>query len=142
MQVSIEQLLSGLMSKLETMEASLDDIRLKNNVLLRLIKEMSNKEITLTTIQLAVKEELKITKEAGLIEEDQDTSITEKRITDSIYKWLEGDVSDIKEQVNEYRKKLEEAQRQHSGNIDIAPPNFVDTLGNQNKKGKDGKIIL
>jgi hypothetical protein len=142
MQVSIEQLLSSLMSKLETMEASLDDIRLKNNVLLRLIKEISNKEVTLTTIQLAVKEELKITKEAGLIEEDQDTSITEKRITDSIYKWLEGDVSDIKEQVKEYRKKLEEAQRQQSGNIDIAPPNFVDALGNQNKKGKDGKIIL
>jgi len=59
MQVSIEQLLSGLMSKLETIEASLDDLRLKNNVLLRLIKEMSSKEITLTTIQLAVKEELK-----------------------------------------------------------------------------------
>ena len=74
-----------------------------------------------------------------MIEEDQDTSITEKRITDSIYKWLEGDVSDIKEQVKEYRKKLEEAQRQQSGNIDIAPPNFVDALGNQNKKGKRWK---
>ena len=66
MQVSIEQLLSGLMSKLETMEASLDDIRLKNNVLLRLIKEISNKEITLTTIQLAVKGRIENYKRSGI----------------------------------------------------------------------------
>lgn len=142
MQVSIEQLLSGLMSKLEALESSIDDVRLKNNILLRLLKDVSPKEISITTIQLAVKEELKITKEAGLIEENQDTTMTEKRITDSLYKWLEGDVSDIKEQVTEYKKKMEEAQREQAGSIDIAPPNFVDALGSQQKKNKDGKIIF
>ncbi len=141
MQMSIEQLLSGLMGKLEALEASIDDVRLKNNILLRLLKEVSSKKISVTTIQLAVKEELKITKEAGLIEENQDTTMTEKRITDSLYNWLEGDVADIKEQVTEYKKKMEEAQREQAGNIDIAPPNFVDALGSQ-QKNKEGKIIF
>ncbi|HNU23829.1 MAG TPA: hypothetical protein PKN37_06140, partial [Mesotoga sp.] len=62
-----------------------------------------------------------------------------EKLTDSIYGWLEGDVSELREKMDAYRKKLQEAmEAEKSKVIDVAPAGFVNQLGQEigNKKGK------
>ncbi|OAA31293.1 hypothetical protein AT15_07290 [Kosmotoga arenicorallina S304] len=140
MQISLEQILSVLMSKVEALEAAMDDLRLRNNIILRLIKRSG--EIDKETIQEAVMEELEVSKKAGLIEEERETSSTVASLTDSIYNWLTGDVEEIKAKMDEYRKKMEEIMKeQESKVIDVAPPDFVKRLEPKEPK-KNGGIIL
>lgn len=140
MQISLEQILSVLMSKVEALEAAMDDLRLRNNIILRLIKKSG--EIDKEAIQEAVTEELEVSKKAGLIEEERETMSTVASLTDSIYKWLSGDVEEIKTKMDEYRKKMEEIMKeQESKVIDVAPPDFVKKLEPKEPK-KNGGIIF
>ncbi|MBO8165723.1 MAG: hypothetical protein DRP32_01490 [Thermotogae bacterium] len=140
MQISLEQILSVLMGKVEALEAALDDLRLRNNIILRLVKNSG--ELDREMIQKAVKEELEVSKKAGLIEDNKETLSTIDSLTDSIYKWLTGDVEDIKAKMDEYRKKMEEVMKeQESKVIDVAPPDFVKKLEPKEPK-KNGGIIL
>jgi hypothetical protein len=41
MQVSLEDILTSLLSKVESLEATVDDLRVKSNVLFRLYKEQN-----------------------------------------------------------------------------------------------------
>lgn len=128
------------MSKVEALEAAMDDLRLRNNIILRLIKKSG--EIDKEAIQEAVTEELEVSKKAGLIEEERETMSTVASLTDSIYKWLSGDVEEIKTKMDEYRKKMEEIMKeQESKVIDVAPPDFVKKLEPKEPK-KNGGIIF
>jgi len=139
-QISLEQILSVLMGKVEALEAALDDLRLRNNIILRLVKNSG--ELDREMIQEAVKEELEVSKKAGLIEDNKETLSTIDSLTDSIYKWLTGDVEDIKAKMDEYRKKMKEVMKeQESKVIDVAPPDFVKKLEPKEPK-KNGGIIL
>jgi len=128
------------MGKVEALEAALDDLRLRNNIILRLVKNSG--ELDREMIQKAVKEELEVSKKAGLIEDNKETLSTIDSLTDSIYKWLTGDVEDIKAKMDEYRKKMKEVMKeQESKVIDVAPPDFVKKLEPKEPK-KNGGIIL
>lgn len=144
MQVSLDQILTALLTKVDTIEASMDDLRLKNNILLRLIKEFSP-ELTKEKLEEVIKAEFATTENAGLIdiETADKTGEMAVKMAESMYNWLEGNVDDIKEKMQEYRKQMEEAmEKERNGNvIDVAPANFVNSLNKNPKKGGNGLIL-
>jgi len=143
MQVSLEDILTSLLSKVESLEATVDDLRVKSNVLFRLYKEQNDgDEIDKEAIKNAVKEEFEISKKAGLINENSSIDEAVDNVTDGLIKWLEGDVEEIRKRMEEYRKKVKEAM-DNDNVIDVAPANFVNQLkGNQQRrKNDDNKLI-
>ncbi|TYB95725.1 MAG: hypothetical protein FXF54_04050 [Kosmotoga sp.] len=143
MQVSLEDILTSLLSKVESLEATVDDLRVKSNVLFRLYKEQNDDdEIDKEAIKNAVKEEFEISKKAGLINENSSIDEAVDNVTDGLIKWLEGDVEEIRKRMEEYRKKVKEAM-DNDNVIDVAPANFVNQLkGNQQRKNNDDNKLI
>lgn len=143
MQVSLEQLLSALIAKVDALEASVDDLRVRTNITLRLLKNLG-KEIDRDTVKKAVEEEFRVSKEAGLMEDSADVEKMVESFADDIYKWLAGDVSELRARMDEYKRKLEEALMTQSKVIDVAPADFVKKLKPKGPKDPDagGKILF
>ncbi|ACR80208.1 MULTISPECIES: hypothetical protein [Kosmotoga] len=144
MQVSLEQLLSALIAKVDALEASVDDLRVRTNITLRLLKNLGKEEIDRDTVKKAVEEEFRVSKEAGLIEDSADVVKMIESFADDIYKWLTGDVRELREKMDEYKRKLEEALMSQSKVIDVAPADFVKKLKPKGPKDPDGggKILF
>ncbi|HAA86541.1 MAG TPA: hypothetical protein DCE14_09395, partial [Kosmotogaceae bacterium] len=126
MQVTLDQLLSAIMSRMDSMEASLNDLRIKTNVLLRLMKE-DDSEFTKDRVLGAVKNELEVMKKAGMLD-SEDTNEISISISDGIYNWLQGDVADIREKIDNYRKQMDESAEDGDNVIDVASPDFLSRL--------------
>ncbi|KUK93890.1 MAG: Uncharacterized protein XE05_0909 [Thermotogales bacterium 46_20] len=135
MQVTLDQLLSAIMSRMDSMEASLNDLRIKTNVLLRLMKE-DDSEFTKDRVLGAVKNELEVMKKAGMLD-SEDTNEISISISDGIYNWLQGDVADIREKIDNYRKQMDESAEDGDNVIDVASPDFLSRL--ESVKGKPKK---
>jgi len=134
-QVTLDQLLSAIMSRMDSMEASLNDLRIKTNVLLRLMKE-DDSEFTKDRVLGAVKNELEVMKKAGMLD-SEDTNEISISISDGIYNWLQGDVADIREKIDNYRKQMDESAEDGDNVIDVASPDFLSRL--ESVKGKPKK---
>ncbi|MFO7881445.1 MAG: hypothetical protein R6U52_02770 [Kosmotogaceae bacterium] len=143
MQVSLEDILTSLLSKVESLEATVDDLRVKSNVLFRLYKEQNDDEdIDEEVIRSAVKEEFEISKKAGLINEEASIDEAIDNVTDGLIKWLKGDVEEIRKRMEEYRNKVKDAM-ENDKVIDVAPANFVNQIkGDQQKKNKDDNNLI
>lgn len=142
-QVTLDQLLSAIMSRMDSMEASLNDIRIKTNVLLRLLKE-NGTELTKDRILEVVKEELEVMSRAGMLDSEETDEISSS-IAEGIHKWLEGDVADIREKIDNYRKEAKEAGSDSDNVIDVASPDFLSRLENvkgKSKKGDKGNLLF
>jgi len=141
MQISLDQFLSAIMARVDNLEATIDDLRLRTNIAMRLVKIMAP-DFTRDDVKKAVEDELEITVNAGLMEENERGEEITDRLTDNIYDWLQGDVSELKERMDEYRKKMQEAmEAEKSKVIDVAPAGFVNQLG-QERGSKKGKILF
>ncbi|MDK2900977.1 MAG: hypothetical protein PWQ45_1565 [Thermosipho sp. (in: thermotogales)] len=104
MQVTLDQLLSVIMARLESMETMIEDLKLKENIALRLLSKKTG--VTKEDLQEAVKEEFETMKKAGMIEsEETETTESEKAMVEELYKWISGDVEELKKQIEEYKKK-------------------------------------
>ncbi|MDN5337701.1 MAG: hypothetical protein PWQ20_771 [Thermotogaceae bacterium] len=143
MQVTLDQLLSVIMARLESMETMIEDLKLKENIALRLLSKKTG--VTKEDLQEAVKEEFETMKKAGMIEsEETETTESEKAMVEELYKWISGDVEELKKQIEEYKKKLKEVlEREQKGKvIDVAPPDLLQRLDQvKGKKGPGGLII-
>ncbi|AFK06060.1 hypothetical protein BG32_07865 [Mesotoga sp. HF07.pep.5.2.highcov] len=141
MQVSLDQFLGAIMSRVDNLEATIDDLRLRTNIAMRLVKSVVP-ELTRDDVEKAVSEELEITKNAGMMEESDEIEEISSRLTDSIFEWLQGDVAELREKMDAYRKKLQEAMEAEKNRvIDVAPAGFVNQLG-QEKGQKKGKLLF
>ena len=130
-QISLDQLLNFLIVRLGILEDMVEDLRMRNNILLRIIASKS--DITREDIRKAVEEELKIMEEVGLVDEEVPDIV--ESLVDDIDKWLKGDVKEMKEKIKEYREKLKEFERSQKGRkIDIAPPDFLHRLDKMRKR--------
>jgi len=141
MQVTLDQLLSVIMARLESMETMIEDLKLKENIALRLLSKKIG--VTREDIQEAVREEFKIMKKAGMIEsEETETTESENAMVEELYKWISGDVEELRKQIEEYKKRLKEALDREQKVIDVAPPDLLQRLDQvKGKKGPGGLII-
>ena len=139
MQIGLDDLLTVMMSRVEEMSLDTENQKSKFNVMFRILykKGIFNE----TDVFNAIKEENKILLELGMIKEMPDFD-TIKAAADNLMLWIKGDAGEIKNSLEEMKKRLQEAaEKQNKPKIDVAPAgvlNELDRLGANNNK----KIIL
>lgn len=145
MQVSIEQIINIIMAKLETVEMTIEDLKFKNNIALRLLRE--NNLLTEDNLKKAVKDEYNTMLELESKENGENIEITDEQIdgvVKNIIQWVDNDLEDMKKKINDYQKKMEEMMKNQQGpDISVAPANLINHLDEVNKKNnKSGNIIF
>ena len=139
MQIGLDELLGMLMSRVEEMALDSENQKSKFNIMFRILykKGLFNERDAYE----AIKEENKILLELGMIKEMPDDK-TIKAAAENLMLWIKGDAKEIKNSLEEVKKRLQEAaEKQNKPKIDVAPAgvlNELDRLGAGNNK----KIIL
>ncbi|MBN1333923.1 MAG: hypothetical protein JW971_09185 [Synergistales bacterium] len=143
MQISLDELLSMLMARVDGLALNQENMRSRFNILGRVFyrKGLIDEE----DIFESITEEHRIMKDLGLIDEMPGEDIL-KAMSDSILQWIKGDVETIRKSMEEYEKKMQElaSKQAQKPKIDVASPAVLEQLNRmsgQQKKG-GGKIIL
>jgi len=140
-QVSLDDLLSMLVARIDSLSYSDENHKTKFNILARALykKGLLDDE----DIKESIREEHRILKELGAISEVPSEDVVEA-MADSIMQWVKGDVNKIKEAMEEYEKKLREAMQKEQAakpKIDVASPAILEQLDKINK-GKGGSKLI
>jgi gas vesicle protein len=144
MQISIEQIIQVIMAKLENIELSLEDIKFRSNVAVRILRD--NDMLNQEDVEKAVKEEFEALKE--LDEEREEVSQEQiKQVSKGIIQWADNDLDEMKDRIKNYQEQMKEMMDKENSKADIsvAPSNFIDQLEINKKKGnvnESGNIIM
>lgn len=139
MQIGLDELLSMLVSRVEEMNLENENQKSKFNIMFRILykKGIFNDNDVFN----AILDENKILLELGAIKEMPDENLI-RAAAENLLLWIKGDPKEIKNSVEDMRKKLQEAaEKQNRPKIDVAPAevlNELDRLGASNKS----KLIL
>ena len=136
-QFSLEEIISMLLHRVESLAASDENSKTKQNIIYRALYKKGL--LTEEDITASVKEEYRMLKELGVIREEPAEEVY-KSITDGILQWIKGDVDGIKKSMADYEKKLQEYAREEAKKpkIEVAGANVLSQLdaAAANKKGK------
>ena len=139
MQISLDELLGMLVSRVEELAADNENQKSRFNIMFRMLykKGLFNENDALD----AIREENKILLELGLIKSMPDEK-TLKAAADNLMLWIKGDAKEIKRSIEELQRRIQEAEeKQNRPKIETAPAgvlNELDRLGGNNNK----KLIL
>lgn len=142
MQISLDELISMMMSRMDGLAANQENMKSRYNILGRVLYKKGI--LTEEDILDSIREEHRILKELGMIEEipgDEEL----QPLADSILQWIRGDVEDIKKTIKEYEEKIKAAQQERQSKIDIASSADLEMLNKIGGKGQEksgGKFIL
>jgi len=135
-QITLDELLNLIMARLDAMEMAVEDLKVRMNILMRVV--YNTEKLTDEDWKKAVEDELAIMKKAGMLETFGEEEV--HRLTESMLKWLKGDVEEIKKAIESYRRRIEEiAKKSTQGkSIDIASPDLLHRLDAMKNKGGKG----
>ena len=140
MQVSLEEIITMLLSRVESLSANDENSKTKSNIIYRALYKKGL--ITEEDIMDSVKEEYRMLKELGVIQAEPKDEMY-STITDGILQWIKGDVEGIKRSMAEYEKKLQEYAREEAAKkpkIEVAGANVLNQLDSM--AGAKGKLIV
>ncbi|MBQ7734295.1 MAG: hypothetical protein IJT58_09790 [Synergistaceae bacterium] len=140
MQIGLDELLTMVVSRVEEMTLDVENQKSRFNIMFRILykKGLFNEKDALE----AIREENKILLELGLIKAMPDDK-TLKAATDSLMLWIKGDPKEIKASLDDYRKRLEEAQaQQNKPHIDVAPAGVLNELDRLGANNNNKKLII
>lgn len=140
MQIGLDELLTMVVSRVEEMTLDVENQKSRFNIMFRILykKGLFNENDALE----AIREENKILLELGLIKAMPDDK-TLKAAADSLMLWIKGDAKEIKASLDDYRKRLEEAQaQQNKPHIDVAPAGVLNELDRLGANNNSKKLIL
>ena len=141
MQISLEEIISMLLQRVESLSASDENSKTKQNIINRVLYKKGI--LTDDDILESVKDEYRMLKELGVIQAVPDDAMY-KTITDGILQWIKGDVDGIKQSMADYEKKLQEYAREEAAKkpkIEVAGANVLNQLDAAAGK-KGGKLII
>ena len=130
MEMSIEELMNMLVSRLEGLSASVEDLRFRINIIGSALVDQD--VIKKDDIRAAVRKQLNIMKYLGSA--DNVDYNTVEGLTESIMNWFDGDMSAIKAEYEQYKRLMEEAEgkiNKESQRIEIAGPGSLGDLKNK-----------
>jgi len=133
MDMSLEEIMSVLLSRLEGLSASMEDLRFRINVLGSVMVDKNN--VTKDDIRTAVRKQLNIMKYLGSAEEVDLNTV--EGLSESIMNWFSGDMSAIKAEFEEYQRIMEEAEKKMKSEekkIEIAGAGALGDLTGKNIK--------
>ncbi len=143
MQISLDQLLQVLMARLDSLEMSLEDLKFRTDVALRILRK--NNLLDEDNVKEAVKEEFVLLNQLS----DEKEEIDEEKIegiTKEIINWVDNDVNYFKRQYADFQEKLRQfLEEEDKSNISVASPELLKQLeslrGENPKKNKNNFII-
>lgn len=140
MQVSLDEILSMLLARVDSLVLNDENSKSKFNIITRVLYKKGI--ITDQDVTDSIKEEHRMLKELGLIAEEPAEDIV-AGIAENILQWVKGDVEALKKGMAEYEKKMQDAMNRQSQKpkIDVASPAVLQQLNRMGGKG-GGKIIL
>ncbi|HAA47590.1 MAG TPA: hypothetical protein DCE03_03765 [Synergistaceae bacterium] len=143
-QISLDELLSILVARMDSLAYSDENQKTKLNIISRALYKKGLIEDE--DIIESVREEHRILKELGAISELPSEEVVQA-IADSILQWIKGDVEKIIQAMEEYETKLQEMmqkeQQASKPKIDIASPAILEQLDKLNKgKGGGGSKLI
>ena len=140
MQISLEDVISMLLQRVESLAANDENSKTKSNIIYRALYKKGL--ITEEDILASVKEEYHMLKELGVVKEEPKEDMY-KTITDGILQWIKCDVAGIKQSMADYEKKLKDYAREEAAKkpkIEVAGANVLNELDNA-AKGSSKLII-
>lgn len=127
MQISLEEVISMLLSRVESLALNDENNKTKFNIVMRVLyrKGLLSEEDVLDS----VKEEHRMLKELGLIHEDPGDDVA-RAVAENVLQWIRGDVDAIKRSMDEYEKKMQEYAREHErkSSLTVAPSGVLQQL--------------
>lgn len=141
MQISLEEIISMLLSRVESLSANEENSKTKSNIIYRVLYKKGI--LTEQDIAESVREEYRMLKELGVIQEEPKEEIYQT-IADGILQWVKGDTDGIKKSMADYEKKLQEYAREEAAkkpSIEIAGANVLSQLDRMGGP-KGGKLIV
>lgn len=146
MQISLEEVITMLLSRVESLAMNDENNKTRFNIVLRTLYKKGL--ITDQDIIDSVKEEHKMLKDLGLIQEEPGDDIVDT-VAESILQWVRGDVDAIKKTMEEYERKIKEYAREQEkkSSLTVASSDVLQQLdrlspppGSSNRGG--GKLII
>jgi chaperonin cofactor prefoldin len=142
MQMTLEDMLSFLMARIDSIAMSEESLKTKFDVLGRVLYKKGI--ITDDDIVESVREQGKLMKAIGVTQAElSDEEV--RAIADNIIVWLKGDAATIKKSMEEYEQRLRElaSQEMKKPRLDVASPAVLSELDKITKGGKSGgKLIM
>ncbi|WP_129409548.1 hypothetical protein [Marinitoga lauensis] len=142
MQVSLDQLINVIMAKLEGLEMSVEDLKFRTNIALRVLYK--SELLTEENLIEAIKDEFKAHTEL----EGKGVELPEekaKEMSKDILNWIKIDLEEMKKKMKEYEEQLKQLMQQaETPDISVAPPdllNQLDQMKKTNNKGNSGLIF-
>ena len=140
MQVSLDEILSMLLARVDSLALSDENSKSKFNIITRVLYKKGI--LTDEDVIESIREEHRMLKELGAIAEMPDDDMV-ATIADNILQWIKGDVDALKKGMEEYEKKLQEAMsKQSQPKIDEASPAVLQQLDRLGGKPGGGKLII
>ena len=141
MQVSLDEILSMLLAKVDGLALSDENSKSKFNIITRVLYKKGI--ITDTDVIDSIREEHRMLKSLGLIAEEPEEDVVEA-IAENILQWIKGDVDALKKGMEEYEKKMQEAMNRQNQKpkIDVASPAVLQQLDRMGGKQGGSKLIL
>ena len=143
MQISFDELISMMISRLDGLAMSDENTKSRSNIVTRVLYKKGL--ITDADIIQSIREEHRILKELGLIQEEPADDMV-NAVAESILLWIKGDVPALKKSMEDYEKKLQDAMSKQTQKpkIDVASPAVLQQLNRMGgpQQGGGKKIIL
>ena len=141
MQVSLDEILSMLLARVDSLALSDENSKSKFNIITRVLYKKGI--ITDTDVIDSIREEHRMLKSLGLIAEEPEEDVVEA-IAENILQWIKGDVDALKKGMEEYEKKMQEAmsRQNQKPKIDVASPAVLQQLDRMGGKQGGSKLIL
>ena len=117
MQISLEEVITMLLSRVESLAMSDENGKTRFNVVARALYKKGL--ITDEDITESVREEHRMLKELGMLQELPKDEVV-NAVAEGILQWIRGDVNAIRQAMEEYDKKLKEYAREESRKSTIA----------------------
>jgi len=143
MQISLEEIISMLLARVESLTANDENTKTKSNIISRVLYKKGI--ITEQDIVDSVKDEYRMLKELGVIQQEPQEEVY-KSIVDGILQWVRGDVEGIKKSMAEYEKRLQDYAREEASKkptIEVAGAGVLSQLDRMSGGGKSkSKLII
>lgn len=140
-QISLDEILSVLLSRVDGLTVGIENVKSKFNVLGRALYRKGI--LTDDDVIQAIKDENSLLFKLGAIKEEPDDE-TINTIADGLLQWLKGDAEAIKETMRAYDERMRQAiaKEESKPRIDVASPSVLRQLDQISGSRKGGKLIL
>jgi hypothetical protein len=111
MQISLEEIISMLLSRVESLSLSDENNKTRFNIALRVLYKKGI--VTDEDIEASVREEHRMLKELGLVQETPGDDVV-NAVAENVLQWVRGDVGAIKKAMADYEKKVKDYAREEA----------------------------